>query len=110
LQSYFTAINEHDYSAYVSLLIPSIAHNESASAFSAGYSSTTDSAASLTAISTTESGVAATVTFTSNQQPSQSPDNSACDNWTITLYLAQAGSGYLIGTPPTSYSATHSPC
>jgi hypothetical protein len=33
------------------------------------------------------------VTFTSHQQPAESPDNSACDDWTITLYLVPDGTG-----------------
>ena len=111
LQSYFTAINQHDYAAYASLLAPSMAQQNSASVFASGYGSTTDTDATLNAISAaSSSGLAATVMFTSHQQPTESPDNSACDNWTITLYLVPDGSGYLITKPPSSYHAEHSPC
>jgi hypothetical protein len=111
LQSYFTAINQHDFAAYSSLLAASTARQNPASVFASGYGSTTDTDATLTAISTANSpDLAATVMFTSHQQPTESPDNSACDNWTITLYLVPGGSGYLITTPPSSYHAQYSPC
>lgn len=110
LQSYFTAINQHDYAAYASLLAPSMLQQNSASGFASGYGSTADTDEILTAISATSSGLAATVTFTSTQQPAESPDNSSCDDWDITLYLAPGGSGYLIQVPPSTYSATYTPC
>jgi hypothetical protein len=109
LQSYFTAINQHDYAAYTSLLAPSMAQQNPASVFASG--STTDTDETLTALSATgSSGLAATVTFTSSQQPAESPDNSSCDEWIITLYLVPGGTGYLIQAPPSSYSATYSRC
>jgi hypothetical protein len=111
LQSYFTAINQHDYAAYTSLLAPSMAQQNPASVFASGYGSTTDTDETLTALSATgSSGLAATVTFTSSQQPAESPDNSSCDEWIITLYLVPGGTGYLIQAPPSSYSATYSRC
>jgi hypothetical protein len=64
LQSYFTAINQHDYAAYTSLLAPSMAQQNPASVFASGYGSTTDTDETLTALSATgSSGLAATVTF-----------------------------------------------
>lgn len=111
LQRYFTAINQHDYAAYASLLAPSLARRNPASVFASGYASTTDTDATLTAISvTSSSGLAATVTFTSYQQPADSPDNSACDDWDITLYLVPDGTSYLIQTPPSAYRAAYSQC
>jgi hypothetical protein len=111
LQNYFTAINQHDYSAYANLLASSMGQQNPSSVFASGYGSTTDTDATLTAISATNSAdLAATVTFTSYQQPTESPDNSACDNWTITLYLVPDGSSYLITTPPSSYHAKYSAC
>lgn len=112
LTRYFTAINKHDYEAYSSLLDPQVQQQMTASEFAQGYRTTTDSGATLTSISTAAGGhPQATVTFTSHQEPSDSPDNSACTNWSITLFLEQDASGdYLVGQAPRGYHATHQPC
>jgi len=55
-------------------------------------------------------GFAATVAFTSHQDPADSPDNSSCTNWGITLYLVPQGGNYLIGTPPSGYTASYRAC
>ena len=52
--------------------------------------------------------LAAEVTFTSHQDPADSPGGEACTNWNITLYLSKSGSGYLIDAPPPGYHATYS--
>lgn len=112
LTRYFTAINKHDYEAYSSLLDPQVQQQVTPSEFAKGYRTTMDSAARLTGISTGADGhPQATVTFTSHQDPSDSPDNSGCTNWSITLFLEQDSSGgYLVGQPPQGYQATHQPC
>ncbi len=111
LQRYFTAINQHDYAAYASLLDPQVRQQSTPAAFYSGDGSTTDSDETLTGISAASSGgVAAAVTFTSHQQPADSPDNSACDDWSITLYLVPDGAGYLIGLPPSGYQASYTSC
>jgi hypothetical protein len=111
LRRYFTAINQHDYAAYASLLDPQVLQQSTAAAFYSGDGSTTDSDETLTGISAAGAGgVAATVTFTSHQQPVDSPDNSACDDWSITLYLVPDGAGYLIGLPPSGYQASYTSC
>jgi hypothetical protein len=109
--SYFAAINAHNYQGYVSLLTPSVAQGLTRAQFNSGYGSTSDSGMVLTSISSTDSGsVAATLTFTSRQLPADSPDNSPCDNWQITLYLQPNGSSYLIGPPPAGYKASYTAC
>ncbi len=111
LQLYFSAINRHDYPAYAQLLDPQVLQLNPASAFPSGYGSTTDSGERLTGISGTDAGgVAAAVTFTSHQQPADSPDDSACDDWSITLYLVPEAGGYLIGLPPSGYQASYTSC
>jgi hypothetical protein len=111
VNSYFTAINQHDYSAYASLLDQQAQQQNPESTFDSGYATTTDSAETLTSISGTGSGgLAASLTFTSQQSPADSPDNSSCDQWSITLFLVPNGAGYLIGTPPSSYSASYQAC
>ena len=95
LDSYFSAINQHDFPAYSSLFIPAIRatmHN-----FEAGYQSTRDSRDRLTGLATTgPEGLAATVTFVSHQNPADSPDHAACNRWRITLFLKSDGRDYHI--------------
>lgn len=111
LGRYFTAINEHDYSQYSSLLDQQMKQDNSLSSFSNGYATTTDSAETITGISDTGGGdLAVTVTFTSHQDPADSPDNSSCTDWVITLYLVPQGGSYLIGSPPSTYSASYQAC
>jgi hypothetical protein len=111
LRRYFSAINQHDYAAYASLLDAQVLQQSTAAAFYSGDGSTTDSDETLTGISATSAGgMAAAVTFTSHQQPADSPDDSACDDWSITLYLVPDGAGYLIGLPPTGYQASYTSC
>jgi hypothetical protein len=109
--SYFVAISAHNYQNYVSLLTPSAAQNLTQAQFNSGYRSTTDSNMTLTSISSMNSGsIAATLTFTSHQLPAESPDNSPCDTWQITLFLQLGGNSYLIGRPPASYHASYATC
>jgi hypothetical protein len=108
LGRYFTAINRHDYQLYAALFDQQM--QESAQQFSDGYRSTVDSGATVTGISATAAGLAATVTFTSHQNPADTTDGAACTNWDITLFLEQAGPGYLITRPPPGYHASQQPC
>lgn len=111
LTGYFTAINEHDYLAYRRLYGPQSQQALTMAQFMSGYDSTTDSAVVLDAISVPAPGaLAATVSFTSHQQPGASPAGSACTDWRITLYLTRQGSSYIIGAPPTGYRATFYSC
>jgi hypothetical protein len=108
---YFTAINEHDYSEYSSLLDPQMRQDNPSASFASGYATTTDSAETITGVSgNAGEDLAVTVTFTSHQDPADSPDNSSCTNWGITLYLVPQGSNYLIGTPPSGYTASYRAC
>jgi len=110
LNSYFTAINAHDYQAYDSLLDQQLQPYPQ-SAFESGYGTTTDSNETLNSITDTGSGgEAASVTFTSHQQPAESPDHSSCDQWSITLFLVPNGSGYLDGKAPSTYHAAYQAC
>jgi hypothetical protein len=111
LRRYFTAINDHNYQQFQPLLSPAMQQDEPAAKFAAGYQSTSDSGAVLTAISGIGPGsVAANVSFTSQQLPTDSPTNSACTDWTITLYLSQHGSRYELEPPPSGYHAVDRPC
>lgn len=111
LDQYFDAINAHDYQSYNALLgsnVPAVSQAE----FEKGYGTTADSGETLTHIYTASNGdYIAEVRFTSRQSPSDSPDNSACDNWDIYLYLTPDGGGsYLIDRPQSGYHANHSAC
>jgi hypothetical protein len=61
-------------------------------------------------IAALKGGLKATVTFTSHQDPAQSPDHSSCIDWGITLFLHRAGATYLIGMPPPGYRAGLQAC
>ncbi|MGH3254807.1 MAG: hypothetical protein ACRDOU_05255 [Streptosporangiaceae bacterium] len=111
LDRYFSAINQHDYAAYAQLLDPQALQRSPASVFYAGDGSTTDSGETLTGLAGMSSGgEAAAVTFTSHQQPADSPDHSDCDAWSITLYLVPQGADYLIGLPPAGYQGGFTSC
>jgi hypothetical protein len=110
LVSYFTAINTHTYQQYARLLVPARRAQLSAAAFARGYGTTTDTGASLVGISRTGRGVAATVTFTSEQRAAPGADVTSCTYWDITLYLQRQGGALLIGSPPAGYHAYHRSC
>jgi hypothetical protein len=110
LVSYFTAINTRDYQQYARLLIPARRAQLSAAAFARGYRTTTDTGASIVGISTTGGGVAATVTFTSEQRAAPGAGVTGCTYWDITLYLRLQGGALLIGNPPAGYHAYHRSC
>ena len=111
LDRYFSAINQHDYAAYARLLDPQALQRSPASVFYAGDGSTADTGETITGLADLSSGeMAAAVTFTSHQQPADSPDHSDCDAWSITLYLVPQGTGYLIGLPPVGYQGGFASC
>jgi hypothetical protein len=111
LDRYFTAINTHNYAAYSRLLDAQERSANTRSTFDTGYGTTTDSAETLTGIAGAGGGnEAATVSFTSHQNPADSPSKTACTSWTITLYLQPNGGGYLIGPAPAGYHASYQAC
>ena len=110
LASYFTAINARDYRQYARLLIPARRAQLTAAGFTRGYGSTTDTGASIVGISPTAHGVAATVTFTSEQRAAPGAGVTSCTYWDITLYLRNRDGTLLIGSPPPAYHAYHRSC
>jgi hypothetical protein len=108
VDTYFTAINHHDYGLYISLLQPRL--RPTAGQFYSGYRGSHDSHATLTGLSPTANGVAATVTFTSHQPASNSPTHTRCTAWTITLYLRSRGGSYRIMSAPPGYHAQYQAC
>ena len=112
LGQYFAAINAHDYQSYFSLLSPQVQQGMTQAQFEKGYRSTVDSNETLVGISTASDGdQAAEVTFTSHQNPADSPDHSeSCTNWDITFFLARGGSGYVIDPAPSGYQASYQAC
>lgn len=111
LDSYFTAINAHDYQAYSALLTSALQQGLTQASFDRGYRGTADSAESLVNISQAADGdMAATVTFTSQQNPDQANHEEACTDWRISLFLTQSGNSYLIDRPPAGYHAASAPC
>jgi hypothetical protein len=110
LSHYFEGINKHDFTEYAATLTAAQRAKQSTATFTAGYSTTTDSGMTLTSLTSSGSGLVATVTFTSHQAAAQSIDKSPCNNWTLNLYLSAAGSAYLIGAAPAGYQPDHSDC
>ncbi len=111
LTRYFAAINHHDYQAYLRLFSAAIRGSLTAAAFSAGYGSTRDSLATLRHIGIVRPGqLAAVITFTSHQKPGQSPSQSACTRWRISLYLTREGNEYQLQRPPSGYQASFRAC
>ena len=111
LTHYFQGINDRNYAEYASSQTAHGKANQPEASFDSGYATTTDSDMMLTALTPSGDGdLTATVTFTSRQSPSDSVDNSACDNWTLNLYLVPSGPGYLITPAPPSYEPTYTDC
>jgi hypothetical protein len=112
LNQYFTAINNHDYQSYISLLSSQDGQDLTQERFDSGYGSTVDSAETLLGISTAANGdLVASVTFTSHQNPADSPDQQeSCTDWNISLFLEQDAGGYLVEEPPSSYHASYQAC
>jgi hypothetical protein len=111
LSHYFHGINTHDYAEYQSAHNAQTQASESQSAFNSGYGSTTDSDMTLTSLEAAANGdESATVTFTSRQAASASVDGSTCNDWKLTYYLVPAGTGYLIGPPPSGYQPAYTDC
>jgi hypothetical protein len=113
LKAYFGSINSRDYSTFSLLFIPAI--RQSIEHFNAGYRSTTDSGATLVGLTSAGAqDLAATVTFTSRQNPADSPDHATCDRWNVVLTLTGtgtgAGTGYLIARSPAGYHPTVHSC
>jgi hypothetical protein len=112
LTHYFQGINTLNYAEYSSALDPQEQSKQTEAQFKAGFASTADSGMTLTSLVSADGGLQATVTFTSHQNPSDSVDNSSCNNWTLILYLvpAASGSGYLKGIAPPGYQPVHTDC
>jgi hypothetical protein len=100
---YFQGINTHNYTEYASSLDSAMQAANPQSSFDSGYSTTTDSGQKINSITGQGSNLTAVVTFQSTQSASDSPDGSACNDYTLRLPLVKQGSGYVITTPPHGY-------
>jgi hypothetical protein len=108
---YFSAINQHDYPAYRSLLTPGLRASFTPQAFASGYGTTSDSGATLRAVRSAAAGeLVAAITFTSHQSPADSPVHASCTAWRIVMYLVPQRAGYQITRPPASYHAAYRRC
>lgn len=109
--SYFTAINDHSFRNYDALLDPTMRENQTAQSFQSDFGTTTDSDATINAISAVRPGLAgATLTFVSHQSPTDSPTHTACTDWNITLYLRDFSGRYLLGPSPPGYQPAFEAC
>ena len=111
LSHYFQGINDHNYAEYASSQNAKGKADQPEASFDSGYATTADSRMTLTSLTPTGAGdLTATVTFTSRQAPADSVDHSACDAWTLNLYLVPNGTGYLITPAPSDYEPSHTDC
>jgi hypothetical protein len=111
LTRYFRAINNHSYGAYERLFSPALRTGLSLATFTTGYGSTRDSAEALQSIGVPGAGqLEAIVTFTSHQLAADSPTQSPCTAWRISLYLIRQGRRYLLAVPPQGYQASYRSC
>jgi hypothetical protein len=111
LNRYFSAINTRNYGAYQSLLDAQEQQGNSRSTFDNGFATTKDSDEVLTGVEDTGGGtLTANVSFTSRQSPGDSVDESACDNWQISLYLVAQGNSYVMTAAPAGYHAGYTDC
>jgi hypothetical protein len=110
LGTYFAAVNNHDFQAYIRLFDPQARPIQNRQQFLAAFRSTKDSGLRLVGISPTGTGPAAEITFDSHQRPADSATQTACTSWRITLFLEAHGRSYLIGGPPAGYHAQATPC
>jgi hypothetical protein len=111
ITGYFNAINQRDYQGYMGKFDDQARPDYTRPKFLAEFSSTTDTAPALTALSPAGGGLLATVTFTSHQNAAQSFTHTACTAWTQRLYLVTSGGSYLIGqSPPGSPQTTARAC
>jgi hypothetical protein len=108
LDSYFAAVNHREYLEYSSLF--ERWHHLTRAEFDRGYRTTHDSSALLVGLSSSQDALTATVTFTSHQAPTASPNHASCTTWRIVLYLRRSGGVYLIAPPPSGYHATYHGC
>jgi hypothetical protein len=112
VSQYFSAINSHDFQAYLTLLTPPQQQGQTAETFSQGFGSTADSREILVAINPAANGdTAATLTFTSHQNASQAVGSTGtCTDWNITMFLEPNGTGYLIDQAPSTYHSQYKAC
>jgi hypothetical protein len=111
LNRYFNAINTRNYAEYSSVLNAQMRADNPAASFASGYATTTDSAETLTSITSSGGGdLVATVSFTSHQSPADSVDQSPCNDWQLALYLVPQDNGYVIAPAPSGYHPTYSDC
>jgi hypothetical protein len=111
LSRYFQAINAKDYPAYRSMYDPSSNPAQSEAGFRSGYRTTHDSVITLaTLIPSGTGGWLATVTFTSQQDPSESSIGTSCTQWRVLYALAPAGAKFVLEHAPPGYHASAQPC
>jgi hypothetical protein len=97
LNAYFSALNSHNWAAAWAQFSPSEQSSVSPAQLARGASTTTDSAIVILEV-TLKSGdtAVATVNFQSNQAPADSPNDQACDRWTLDYEMISAAGPWRI--------------
>ena len=104
-------VNERNFDDYWTQYTPTYLAKFDRSQTEAGYRSTEISDVQLTDLSTGADGrIAIKVTFNSTQDAADAANGQNCTKWMVGFFLQQAGTAYLLDTPPASYHAEHIAC
>ncbi len=97
MQGYFDAINQHNYSSWSQLVLPSTVRTQGSDAWLQSYATTADSSIWLQEIQ--DDPVRVTVKFTSEQDPDLAPADLPvhCIDWTLTYRLNTEAGRLVIG-------------
>ena len=107
LQSYFDAINRHDYAAWEQVVAAPLAQREDTQRWLDAYATTVDS--SIWMLSLTGNPLRVQLRFTSEQDPELAPADFpvGCIDWTLTYQLERRKDQLVVGsTVPGSVSKT----
>jgi hypothetical protein len=98
LQSYFDAINNHDYGAWAAVVTAPQTKNQDSARWLQAYASTVDS--SIWIQSVTGSPLRVALRFTSEQEPDLAPLDLpvACIDWTLSYQLPEQDGHLVVGT------------
>lgn len=98
LQSYFDAINNHDYSAWAAVVTTPQTQNQDSDRWLQAYASTVDSSIWIQSLSGNPLRVA--LRFTSEQDPELAPPDLpvACIDWTLSYQLPEQDGQLVVGS------------
>jgi hypothetical protein len=110
--AYFNAVNNHDYdTAWAQYTPQEQTRLGSEQQYVQGEATTHVTNMTVQEIVSQSGGVdLATITFTSTQDPANSPDGQACDNWSLVYTMVHAGSSWFIDRAVSVNGVAYRPC